>query len=191
VVGAPYKTFQNTDSQLQQLDGAFYIRSAGDASVLQRADQYGAIYLEDALERNGSVIVKIENPDLRASWGGRSGIMVRNNISKAGQSAGYLILGSSPSNGSSLEWDSDGDGRIDKYTTLDGYTLWPHWLKLERQGNKFTGYSSTDGSAWSRIGEADAVAAEERLDAGIFTHRSSARFTGLRINPTAGRGLAP
>ena len=138
-VGAPYRTFQNTEAQLQQLDNGFYIRAAGDAAVLDRADQYGAIYLGDALPPEGFVIVRLENPDGRASWGGRAGIMVRNDIAKAGQSGGYLILGSSPSNGSSLEWDSDGDGKIDKYTVLDGYTLWPHWLKLERRGGKFTG----------------------------------------------------
>jgi hypothetical protein len=180
-VRPPYKTFQNTEARLQQLDGGFYIRAAGDAAVLDRADQYGAIYLEDALPGNGSITVKVENPDNRSSWGGRAGIVVRNDISKPGQSAGYLVLGSSPANGPSLEWDSDGDGRIDKYTVLDGYTVWPHWLKLERRGARFTGFHSPDGQTWNKVGEAEASGADQLLDAGVFTHRNSARFEGFRV----------
>ena len=181
-VSAPYRTFQNTEAQLQQLDGGFYIRAAGDAAVLDRADQYGAIYLQDALPGNGSIVVRLENPDNRAGWGGRAGIIVRNDISKAGQSAGYLILGSSPANGPSLEWDSDGDGRIDKHTVLDGYTVWPHWLKLERRGARFAGFQSADGKNWNRVGEAEITGADELLDAGLFTHRSSARFEEFSID---------
>ncbi len=181
-VSAPYKTFRNTEAQLQQLDGGFYIRAAGDAAVLDRADQYGAIYLEDALPENGSIVVRLENPDNRAGWGGRTGIMVRNDISKAGQSAGYLILGSSSANGPSLEWDSDGDGRMDKHTLLDGYTVWPHWLKLERHGARFVGFQSADGKTWNRVGEAETTGADARLDAGLFVHRSSARFERFHID---------
>jgi hypothetical protein len=40
-----------------------------------------------------SAIVKLENADLRTNWVGRAGIMVRKDISKPGQSPGYLVLG--------------------------------------------------------------------------------------------------
>jgi alpha-galactosidase len=102
-------------------------------------------------------------------------------ISKPGQSAGYLVLGASPANGFSLEWDSDGDGRIDKRTELDGYTDWPCWLKLQRQGVRFTGYSSKDGKNWTKIGEADVPGSDGPLDVGVFAHRSSARFMDFQV----------
>ena len=145
-VTAPYVAFQNLDGQVQQVDGGFYIRENGDYAVLDHGDQYGSAYLPHGLGDSDSAIVKLENPDGRTNWVGRAGIMVRKDISKPGQSPGYLVLGASPANGFALEWDSDGDGRIDKRTVLDGYTNWPCWLKLQRQGSKFTGYSSKDGA---------------------------------------------
>jgi alpha-galactosidase len=149
--------------------------------VLDHGDQYGSAYLPQALGATDSAIVKLENSDFRANWVGRAGIMVRKDISKPGQSPGYLVLGASPSNGFSLEWDSDGDGRIDKRTELDGYTNWPCWLKLQRQGGKFIGYSSKDGTTWTKIGEADVAGADGPLDVGLFAHRSSARFMDFKV----------
>jgi hypothetical protein len=180
-VAAPYLAFQNLDGQVQQLDGGFYIRENGDYAVLDHGDQYGSAYLPQALEGSDSAIVKLENPDGRTNWVGRAGIMVRKDISKPGQSPGYLVLGASPANGFALEWDSNGDGRIDKRTVLDGYTNWPCWLKLQRQGSKFIGYSSKDGVNWSKIGEADVAGAEGPLDVGVFAHRSSARFMDFKV----------
>ncbi len=180
-VSAPYRSFQNLQGQVQQIEGGFYIRAAGDYAVLDHGDQYGTAYLPHALGETNSAIVKLENADNTSSWLGRVGIIVRQDISKPAQSPGYLVLGASPSNGSALEWDSDGDGRIDKRTVLDGYTDWPCWLKLQREGARFTGYSSKDGSHWSKIGEADVPGADGSLDIGVFAHRSSARFLDFKL----------
>lgn len=182
-VSAPYLAFQNIEGQVQQIEGGFYIREAGDYAVLDHGDQYGSAYLPHALGTTDSAIVKLENPDVRTNWVGRAGIMVRKDISKPGQSPGYLVLGASPANGIALEWDSDGDGRIDKRTILDGYTNWPCWLKLQRQGGKFIGYSSKDGTIWSKIGEAEVAGADGPLDVGLFAHRSSARFMDFKVVP--------
>jgi hypothetical protein len=149
--------------------------------VLDHGDQYGSAYLAHGLGVNDSATVKLENPDGRTNWLGRAGLMVRQDISKPGQSAGYLVFGASPANGFALEWDSNGDGRIDKRTVLDGYTNWPCWLKLQRQGSKFTGYSSKDGVHWTKIGEADVPGAEGDLDVGVFAHRDSARFVDFKV----------
>ncbi len=180
-VNAPYVAFQNLNGQVQQIDGGFYIRENGDYAVLDHGDQYGSVYLPHALGDSDSAIVKLENPDGRANWVGRVGIMVRKDISKPGQSTGYLVLGASPSNGYSLEWDSNGDGSVDKRTVLDGYTYWPCWVKLQRQGSKFIGYSSVDGRHWSKIGEAEVSGALGPLDVGVFAHRSSARFMNFKV----------
>jgi hypothetical protein len=181
VVSAPYLSFQNLQGQVQQVDGGFYIREQGDFAVLDHGDQYGSAYLPQGLGATDTAIVRLENADFRSNWVGRAGIMVRKDIAKPGQSRGYLVLGASPSNGFSLEWDSDGDGRIDKRTELDGYTNWPCWLKLQRQGGKFIGYSSKDGTTWSKIGEADVAGADGPLDVGAFAHRSSARFMDFQV----------
>lgn len=180
-VAPPFVAFQNLNGQVEQVDGGFYIRESGDYAVLDHGDQYGSAYLPQKLSESDSVVVKLENADGRTNWVGRAGIMVRKDISKPGQSAGYLVLGASPANGVALEWDSDGDGRVDSRTELDGYTNWPCWLKLQRQGSKFSGYSSKDGNTWSKIGEANVAGAAGLLDVGVFAHRSSARFRDFKV----------
>lgn len=190
-VSPPFQAFANTRATLEQHEEGFYLRASGDAAILDRADQYGAVYLEDALPPEGEVVVRVENPDFATHWSGRMGIMVRNDIARPGESTGYLILASSPANGSALEWDSDGDGRIDSRTELDGYTLWPHWLRLERKGERFAGYTSADGRNWTKVGEAVVVRADERLDAGVFVHLRSARFSKLRISGAGRDAAAP
>jgi hypothetical protein len=189
-VSAPYLTFQNTTAEVQQFDGGgFYIRDSGDdpsVCCIDRADTYAAIYQKGVLPLNGTVVTRLENADLRSSWAGLTGIMVRNDISKAGQSGGYVVLGASPASGYIMLWDSNGDGRMDNQTELDGYTYWPGWLKMERRGSHFTGYYSKDGSNWTKVGEVEIPSANERLDAGLFARLSSARFDGFNIEAQPG-----
>ncbi len=178
---APFRTFQNVASELRQVGDSFYIRGGGDYTVMQYGDQYGAIYQPRALRENGTVVVKLDNPDLRSNWLGRAGIIVRSDITQPGRAPGYVILSSSPANGSYLEWDAGGKGILDRHTEFDGYSIWPHWLKLERHGSQFIGYESEDGSQWRKIGEADVFGAAGSLDAGMFAFRSSARFENFSI----------
>ncbi len=178
---APFRGFHNVSADLRQMGKAFYIRAAGDYTVMEYGDQYGAIYQPQALSDNGSVVVRIDNPDLRSNWLGRAGIMVRRDIAQPDRAAGYVILSSSPANGSYLEWDDAGNGRLNRHTELDGYSIWPHWLKLERRGHQFTGYESSDGIDWREIGQAEVPSATGPLDAGMFASRSSAAFDVFRI----------
>ncbi len=180
-VNPPYHEFHNTTATLQQIDGGFYIWAGGRYPLLELGDEYAAIYREHALARDDVAVVKLENPDMRTHWSGRAGIMVRNDISQPGKSPGYVVLGCSPANGPSLEWDSNGDGRIDKYTVLDGYTNWPNWLKLERHGSTYIGYYSSDGTNWTKVGEVEAPGSADLQDVGIFAQTSSARFTDLKL----------
>ncbi len=178
---APFRTFHNVTSELRQSGDSFYIKAAGDFTVMEYGDQYGAIYRSHALPENGSIVVKVGNPDLRTNWVGRAGIMVRSDIAGAGHAPGYIILSSSPADGSYVEWDASGKGTLDRHTDIEGYSIWPHWLKLERRGAHFTGYESEDGAQWRKIGEADVPGAGGPLDAGMFAYRDSALFENFRI----------
>lgn len=71
--------------------------------------------------------------------------------------------------------------RLTSHSEFDGYTIWPHWLKLERQSSSFTGYSSTNGTDWVFIGRAELPGATSPLDAGMFAFRTSARFADFKI----------
>jgi len=180
-VSAPYRTFANTSVTFQQIESGFYVRADGP-SVLYLDDEYGTVYLKDGAREDTVAVAKLENPGRWSGWGGRAGLVFRNDLAAPGKSTGYVALVASGANGWSLEWDSDGDGRIDRYTELDGYTAWPHWLKLERRGQHFTGYASKDGRNWNRIGEADVPTAAPTQDVGLLATSAKVRFLDVRIS---------
>jgi hypothetical protein len=50
-----------------------------------------------------------------------------------------------------------------------------------RQGGRFSDYFSMDSVTWYKVGEVQAVGANETLDAGLFAHWSSARFSEVKV----------
>jgi alpha-galactosidase len=59
--------------------------------------------------------------------------------------------------------------------------LWPHWLKLERHGAKYTGYFSVDGEKWTKIAEVEAPGGNAAEDAGVFATEAGGRFKDLKV----------
>lgn len=110
-IPAPFETTSNVPATFGDVGTAFYIRAGGTYPVMQYGDQYAAIFEKSAMPDHGSIIVKLENPDMRTSWQGRAGIMVRGDIAKPGEPGPYLILASSPAAGSYLEWATNGSRR--------------------------------------------------------------------------------
>lgn len=185
-VTPPYLTFANVKADFARLGGGFSI-DAGGEFLLERADQYGAIYLKQSLGENSAITVKLDKGIRSTRLHGRAGIIVRNDISKPGQSPGYVVLASSlfEYNGWDMEWDSNGDGRIDRHTDFAGYTFWPNWLKLERRGGQYTGYYSLDGENWTKVAEIEAPGASAVQDAGAFVSYGGARFTEMKVSELA------
>jgi hypothetical protein len=179
-VKPPFFTFSNgTGSVLQHGVDAGYVQASCDYAAQNRTDQYGAMYLKAAVGEEGTVVAKFDSP---ASGNGRGGIIIRNDISKPGESQGYVVLDLGPATGYAMQWDSDGDGRVDLHTEIDGYTTWPCWLKLSRAKEKYTGFYSVDGENWVKIAEVTVPGSSALQDAGIFAHNIGLYFSQLRIN---------
>jgi hypothetical protein len=179
-VAAPYHAFQNTAATIEQWDdNAGYVRASGDYVAQDRLDQYGAIYLRAALAAEGSVIVRMDNP---LSGGIRGGIIVRNDMTKPGESAGYVLLDESPTIGYGMQWDANGDGVLDHHTKFDGYTTWPNWLKLTRRGGVYTGFYSTDGKTWIKLAEVAVPDGVAQQDAGVYAHNCTVRFGEFKVS---------
>ena len=175
-VAAPFREFHNTPASSWQDGSVIYLRAAGDYPLLQFGDQYATVFQSKSLSSDGVITVKLENPDLRTNWVGRAGIVVRNDLERPGSSPGYLIVAASPAAGVSMEWDSNGDGLLDRHTPFDGNTVWPVWVRLERHGPRFAGFYSGDGEHWTKLADVDLPAAAAKLDAGMIAYRTSALF---------------
>jgi hypothetical protein len=185
-VTAPYLTFANVKADFARRGEGFALQADGDF-ILERHDQYGAIYQKQSLGQNAVITVKVDKEDPVAEYGGRAGIMVRNDISQPGQSPGYVVLAASlfESNGWAMEWDANGDGRIDHHSVFGGYTLWPYWLKLERRGAKYTGYYSLDGETWTKVAEVEVPGSSPVQDAGAFVSYGRMLVKEMKITDLA------
>jgi Right handed beta helix region len=130
----------------------FEITAAG-TDFLHAEDSYGAIYLKQAIEGNFVATVKVVGFSEGISEWFRSGIFVRNDITK-GDGKKPATLGSfllfSTTKRCGAQWDEFGDGCMHN-TKSKNYGVdnpIPAWIKLVRHGNSFTGYYSLDGKTW-------------------------------------------
>ena len=134
----------------------------------QRDDEYGAIYRTEAVADGEAVSVRVDSLSDAHPWA-KSGVAVRNDMAAAGSSAGYAIASVTPDNGVAFQWDSDGDGYLDRAAEAPVDTFRAVWVKLERAGEEVSAYYSYDGENYVQIGEAVSLPEADRaLDAGVF-----------------------
>ena len=83
----------------------------------------------------------------------RTGLFVRNDISKSFDvdrgSLGSVLMFSTPGR-AGIEYDEFGNGCMHKASSvnLPENSPTPMWVRLERHGDRFTGYLSLDGKTW-------------------------------------------
>jgi regulation of enolase protein 1 (concanavalin A-like superfamily) len=115
-------------------------------------DAYATVYLKH-LAGDFVATVKIASFGDRTSEWYRSGLFVRNDISKSFDvdrgSKGSVLMFSTPGR-AGIEYDEFGNGCMHKASSenLPENSQTPIWIKLERHGDRFTGYISLDGKKW-------------------------------------------
>jgi Alpha galactosidase A/Alpha galactosidase C-terminal beta sandwich domain/NPCBM-associated, NEW3 domain of alpha-galactosidase len=174
-VQAPYKTFASTTAEFSQSGTQLGIRAQG-ADLWDSTNEYGAIYLPGAEHDGSTTTVKINSQAATDVWA-KAGIMVRNDITNANASAGFLALVATPGNGYLLDWDSNGDGRLDSQDSVVTAT-YPSWLKLVRNGTTYSGYYSTDDTTWHLVGTVTVSSAAAAQDVGVATTSHAPGTTG-------------
>lgn len=96
--------------------------------------------------------------------------MVRNDMTKAGASAGYAVVAVTARNGVVFEWDSNGDGYLDTDARASTDNYRPVWVRLSRSGTSFSASYSYDGQNYVPIGApVTLTSAAAQQDAGIFS----------------------
>lgn len=197
-VDAPVKGLSTAGSSavssyFGQAGDAYGIAAAG-ADVWgaggQHSDQFGAIYKGGSFTANSAVSARVVSVN-DANASAKSGVMVRNDITKAGSSAGYAVVAVTARNGVVFEWDANGDGYLDSEAKASVDVFRPIWVKLARTGTSYTASYSYDGANYVPIGSPVTLAsAAATQDAGIFstshdvTQSAINQFDGLSIPPT-------
>ncbi|MBX0348723.1 glycoside hydrolase family 97 catalytic domain-containing protein [Haloarcula pellucida] len=162
-----YSTFASAPAEFGRSDDRILINAAGE-DVESYADEYGTVYVDDGLGESGTVTAAVLDQEQTNPFA-KSGIMVRNDITGAGESPGYLLVATAPRLGPFMHVDADGDGLVDSFIGAEVPYSFPTHLRLEKDGTTFTGFASTDGgSTFTEIGTVDLSTAAERQDAGMF-----------------------
>ncbi|MDQ1130337.1 fibronectin type III domain-containing protein [Microbacterium sp. SORGH_AS_0888] len=135
----------------------------------QRDDQFGSIYRAASVNAQASVTARVVSINDANAWA-KSGVMVRNDMTQAGTSAGYAVVAVTGRNGVVFEWDSNGDGYLDAEARANVDVFRPIWVQLARTGTSYTASYSYDGSNFVRIGSPVVLAsAAATQDAGMFS----------------------
>jgi hypothetical protein len=194
-VSAPYRTFSSaTDApaSFAEVGNQFGVSGAG-ADLFSGTDAYSTTYLQGAVGDTSTVETQVVSHQNLTGYG-KAGIIVRNDMTASGTGPEGVILFESPSGGIQLEWDNNGGTHINSVTPANGTIAdrVPVWLKLMKNGSAYTGYYSTDGSAWTLVGTANVPAQASTQDAGMFitSHATGtpaqAVFNTFTVDATAG-----
>lgn len=159
---------------------------AGGADVWSGDDEFGAVYLND-VSGDFDFKLKITQQENQNSWS-KTGIMVRNDMTQEGSSAGYCMMSITPGNGRAFQWDQNNNGYLDNYSSTGGSLTLPQWVRLTKEGSLFTGYYGTNGTSWTQLKSITLGSADIVQDVGIFVtshnpgHLSECKFDEMELN---------
>jgi hypothetical protein len=173
-------SFGSVPSQFGEAGGGYAILTSG-TDIWQDGgsafDEYGTIYRDDAVGASSTVTARVTAMDNTNPWA-KAGVAIRNELTGAGTSPGYAVVVATPGNGVAFQWDADGNGYLDSFSGVGGVQA-PVWVRLVRAGSEVSGYYSTDGSTWTKVGQTVNLAgAAATQDAGLIATSHAAGVTG-------------
>jgi regulation of enolase protein 1 (concanavalin A-like superfamily) len=133
-----------TAGSFVQADDTLLVRGSG-GDIWNQADAFRYVY--KTLNGDGSITAKVESMQNTAPWA-KAGLMIRETLDANSK---QIIAFMSPQHGVALQGRSSTGGTTAGFAEASGLTA-PRWLRLERSGNVFTAYHSSDGSSWTTLG---------------------------------------
>ncbi len=159
------------DVEVFQKDNKYKIKASG-WDFYHAEDAYATVYLKQ-LKGDFISTVKIVSFQNRTNEWFRAGLFVRDDISQSFDvergSKGSVLMFSTPGR-AGINYDEFGDGCMHKANSenLPEDTPTPIWVRLERHGNRFTGYISLDGKNWMiKRQTKDIPGIKETIDLGL------------------------
>lgn len=125
------------------INGIYTVRGSG-TGVYASTDQCRMVYQTSSGDCD--MIVRVDsltNPSVSA----KVGVMIRESLAANARCAGVYVT---PSSGVQLIWRSTA-GSMVSISTVTGITA-PRWVRIQRVGNSFRGYHSTNGITWTQFG---------------------------------------
>ncbi|HJP77569.1 MAG TPA: NEW3 domain-containing protein [Pseudonocardiaceae bacterium] len=173
---APYQAYSSTQGLYAQSGSRLGIAGQG-ADIWGSVNEYSTVYLPGAAHDGTVATVELTAQQNTDQWA-KAGIIIRNDVTGANTSPGYVLLAATPGNAYILDSDVDGNGQLDTQSGAGTASGYPSWLKLVRSGTTYTGYYSTDDVNWIEVGSTTVPSAAAKQDVGIAMTSHSAHVTG-------------
>jgi hypothetical protein len=133
--------------------------TGGGADIWGASDQF--TYAYKTLSGDGTIVAKVTSNGTGSDAWAKGGAMIRDSLDGDSASAQMVMTGG---NGNGGAFQNRATAGLDmgandatSNTTVTTVIAPPYWVKLERIGDSFTGYTSPDGSAWTMVASADVV----------------------------------
>jgi ABC-type transport system involved in multi-copper enzyme maturation permease subunit len=112
----------------------------------------------------------------------KAGIMIKQSTRQGSPYAAMMVTGG---HGVRMQYDYTHDlaGLAGQVSAAS-----PRWLRLTRAGDTITGYDSTDGSHWTRVGTATLTGLPATVQAGLFTTSPVASVTTHSFGGSSSQG---
>ncbi|WP_380166687.1 ThuA domain-containing protein [Jannaschia sp. R86511] len=165
----------NAAATFERPDADSWVIDSAGANMWNTVDEYGAAFQPGgAAGEQWTATARVDSIS-GGNNNAKAGLIVRNDVTQPGQSAGYAALGVRPNNG--VEWlrDSDGNGTLNA-STAGGTSGTPNWVRIVRDGSSYQASSSRDGVTFTPIGgpvELPNAAAVQDIGLFVTAHGSS------------------
>ena len=148
-------------------DGSIYSVTGGGADIWNGSDQF--YYLYQQWFGDGTVVARVRSLQNAHAWT-KAGVMFRESIAANAKQVDMIV---SPSKGVAMQYRAATGGSTVHAGGAAGAA--PGWVRLTREGDRFTAAWSTDGSTWTAIGSAT-VAMPQSILVGlaVTSHNTSA-----------------
>jgi len=181
---APVSPWKSTDIGTPGYSGAvsvaggiFTILGGGD-DIWSTADKFRFTYQSGS--GDGTVIARVTAVGNTDAWA-KAGVMIRETLTPGSKHA-FMCL--TPGNGASFQSrNATGGSSLNANTTGP---VAPYWVKVTRVGNVFTGYTSANGTTWTKIGQQTITMTKGvYIGLAVTSHNDGALSTATFQNVTA------
>ena len=126
------------------VSGVFTLLGGGD-DIWNTADKFRYAYQSGS--GDGTVIARVTAVGNTDAWA-KAGVMIRESLTPGSKHA-FMCL--TPGNGAAFQSrNATGGSSLSANTTG---VVAPYWVKITRVGNVFTGFTSPNGTTWTKIGQ--------------------------------------
>ena len=165
--------------------GTFTIGGSG-SDIWGTSDAFSFAYQQ--LQGDGSIVVRVDSLTNTDAWA-KVGLMFRESLAAKSKHASIVAT---PSNGTQWLYRSSTGGSTSG--TNSGGTFAPIWLKLERIGNTFKAYTSSNGSTWTQFGSTQTISMASTIYVGLVVDAknnnrlNTTQFSNVSVTGTLNPG---